>query len=390
MNPFAYINGKVLQKREFETGLAVIASESHIVKIIPAKDLSQENYNIIDLKGHYLVPGFIDTQVNGGGGVLFNDSPDLEGIKAIVEAHRPFGTTGMLLTLISDEIEVIQQGISAVNEAIESELPGVLGIHIEGPFLNMDKRGIHDASKIRKLTAELLQQLEPVRGGCSVITIAPETMEPSLIRGLKDKGFIISTGHSNASYEQACTAVEHGVTGYTHLFNAMSHFNAREPGVVGAALDQRDTWCGIIADGFHVSPASLRIAYHCKGPEKLLLVTDAMPPVGSPNKEFFLMEIHITAKDGVCVDGNGTLAGAALDMASALRNIMKFTECSLAEASRMSSETPAAFLGLQNRTGRIEPGFQADLVVLDESLKVVRVDVASQRKEAGCHYPASF
>jgi N-acetylglucosamine-6-phosphate deacetylase len=373
MRPIAYINGKVLQKHTFLSGQAVVVDDSVIVDIVPTDELVQDTHEIVDLNGHYLLPGFIDTQVNGGGGVLFNDAPDIDGIKTIVKAHRQFGTTGMLLTLISDELDAVQKGISAVNTAIETGVPGVLGIHIEGPFLNIDKRGIHDATKIRKLTAGIVNELEPVKGGVSVLTIAPETMDPALIRGLKDKGFVICAGHTNATYAETSTAIDHGVTGFTHLFNAMSQLGAREPGVVGAALDHHDTWCGVIADGVHVSGASLRIAYRCKGPEKLMLVTDAMPPVGSSENEFILMGNRITAKDGVCIDAKGTLAGTALDMASAVRNMMKLTDCSLAEASIMASTSPASFLGLEKRTGSIKVGMLADFVVLNEQLNIVEV-----------------
>jgi len=373
LRPIAYINGKVLQKQTFRSGLAVIVNDSVIVGIAPTDELVPDAHEIVDLDGHYLLPGFIDTQVNGGGGVLFNDSPDIDGIKTIVSAHRQFGTTGMLLTLISDELGVVQKGISAVNTAIEMGVPGVLGIHIEGPFLNSDRRGIHDANKIRKLTAGIVRELQPVKDGVSVLTIAPETMDPALISSLKDKGFVICAGHTNATYTETSTAIDHGVTGFTHLFNAMSQLGAREPGVVGAALDHGDTWCGVIADGVHVSSASLRIAYRCKGSEKLMLVTDAMPPVGSSENEFFLMGNRIIAKDGVCIDAKGTLAGAALDMASAVRNMMKFTGCTLAEASMMASTSPAAFLGLQHRTGSIKAGLLADFVVVDKQLNVVKV-----------------
>jgi N-acetylglucosamine-6-phosphate deacetylase len=373
MRPIAYINGKVLQKHTFLSGQAVVVDDSVIVDIVPTDELVQDTHEIVDLNGHYLLPGFIDTQVNGGGGVLFNDAPDIDGIKTIVKAHRQFGTTGMLLTLISDELDAVQKGISAVNTAIETGVPGVLGIHIEGPFLNIDKRGIHDATKIRKLTAGIVNELEPVKGGVSVLTIAPETMDPALIRGLKDKGFVICAGHTNATYAETSTAIDHGVTGFTHLFNAMSQLGAREPGVVGAALDHHDTWCGVIADGVHVSGASLRIAYRCKGPEKLMLVTDAMPPVGSSENEFILMGNRITAKDGVCIDAKGTLAGTALDMASAVRNMMKLTDCSLAEASIMASTSPASFLGLEKRTGSIKVGMLADFAVLNEQLNIVEV-----------------
>ena len=373
MRPIAYINGKVLQKQEFLNGLAVIVKDSAIVGIIPTEELVRDNHEIVDLDGNYLLPGFIDTQVNGGGGALFNNSPDIDGIKTIVKAHRQFGTTGMLLTLISDDLDVVQKGISAVNTAIETGVPGVLGIHIEGPFLNIEKRGIHDANKIRQLNAAIVRDLEPVKGGVTLLTVAPETMDAALISELKAKGFVICAGHTNATYAETSTAIDHGVTGFTHLFNAMSQLGAREPGVVGAALDHDDTWCGVIADGVHVSSASLRIAYRCKGSEKLMLVTDAMPPVGSPDKEFFLMGNRISVKDGICIDANGTLAGAALDMASAVRNMIKFTDCSLAEASMMASTSPAAFLGLQKQTGSINAGMLADFVVVDEQLNIVEV-----------------
>jgi len=375
MRPTAYINGQVLQAHGFQSGLAVVVKDSVIVDVVSTENLEKTRYELIDLEGHSLLPGFIDTQVNGGGGVLFNDSPDLDGIRTIVEAHEQFGTTGLLLTLVSDDLDVVQNGIAAVNAAIEESIPGVLGIHIEGPFLNAEKRGIHDESKIRKLTGDIIRELEPVKGGCSIMTIAPETMNPLLIAELREKGFIVSAGHTDATYGDVRTAIDHGVTGFTHLFNAMAQLGAREPGVVGAALDHDNTWCGVIADGFHVSPAAIRIAYRCKGPERLMLVTDAMPPVGSDEKRFLLMGRPITAEDGVCVDDNGTLAGAALDMASAVRNMMKFTGCSLAEASLMASTSPAEFLGLRHQTGSIKAGLQADLVVLDSQMNVVKTIV---------------
>ena len=221
MRPLTYINGRSLLNNEFHDGLAVIVIGSTIANVIQANSLMPSEHDIVDLDGNYLLPGFIDTQVNGGGGVLFNDAPTLEGIRTIAKAHRQFGTTGLLPTLISDELDVIRQGVSAINTAIEEGVPGVLGIHIEGPFLSADRHGIHDVTKLKQLTTGIISELEPVINGCTVITVAPETVEPALIGQLRDKGFIVCAGHSNATYDEVSAAIGQGLSGFTHLFNAM-------------------------------------------------------------------------------------------------------------------------------------------------------------------------
>jgi N-acetylglucosamine-6-phosphate deacetylase len=374
----AYINGKVLAEGRFQDDLTVITHEGLITRLPTAGENLAAGAQVVDLGGDYLLPGFIDTQVNGGGNVLFNESPDVEGIRTIAGAHQQFGTTGLLPTLISDDLEVIHQGVAAVDEAMDSGVPGVLGIHIEGPFLSQERRGVHDARKLRKLTAEIISDLQPLENGCSVLTVAPETMEPGMIRELTAKGFRVCAGHSNADYEVIKNAIEQGLCGFTHLFNAMSQLGAREPGVVGAALDSDTTWCGIIVDQHHVSPASARIAYRCIGPQKLMLVTDAMPPVGSPDTDFTLLGKHVTVKNGVCIDSDGTLAGTALDMSTALRNMINITGCALAEACMMASHGPAEFLGLQNCLGRIAVGFNADFVVVSPDLGVQRTIIGGR------------
>lgn len=370
MKPVAYINGRVLARDQVENNLTIIVKDGRIEQVSTLQPSSLGDTRVVDLAGNYVLPGFIDVQVNGGGGVLFNESPDVAGIRCMSQAHCQFGTTGLLPTLISDDFDVVRQGTAAVDEAIRQGIPGVLGIHIEGPFLAHDRRGVHDALKLQRLTHDIINELEPLKLGKSVLTLAPEMVSPDMVRVLTEKGFIVCAGHSNASYEQVAAAISQGLRGFTHLFNAMSQLGAREPGMVGAALDSEDTWCGVIADNHHVSPASLRVAYRCKGPDKLMLVTDAMPPVGTKQKEFSLQGITITVSDGICKDPSGTLAGAALDMAGAVRNIMKLTGCSLADAGNMASTGPAAFLGLGDNRGSIKAGNQADLVILDDELEV--------------------
>lgn len=378
MTDTRYINGRVLTGGRFRDDLEVITRDGFILRVQGSGQAGNADAHVVDLRGDYLLPGFIDTQVNGGGGVLFNDQPTVDGIRTIAEAHRPFGTTGLLPTLISDELDVIRQALAATAEAIDRGVPGVLGIHVEGPFLNEERRGVHDASKLRRLTRKIVDDLSPLRNGCTLLTIAPETVEPDLITELTHKGFIVCGGHSNASQKQVEQALRHGMRGFTHLFNAMSQLTAREPGVVGQALADPDSWCGIIADGHHVSPVSLKIAWRCKGVDRLMLVTDAMPPVGSPNQDFVLLGNRVTVRDGVCRDENGTLAGTALDMASAVRNMARLTRCGFADACRMASTTPAAFLGLAGQRGSIEAEHHADFVIMDEAYQVRSTVIAGK------------
>jgi N-acetylglucosamine-6-phosphate deacetylase len=374
----AYVNGKVLVGNRFRDDLVVVTQEGHIKRVQSSSREPATHSRVVDLAGAYLVPGFIDTQVNGGGGVLFNDQPTVEGIRTIAEAHRPFGTTGLLPTLISDELDVIRRALAAVEEAIDRRVPGVLGIHIEGPFLNEERRGVHDPSKLRPLTREIVDGLSPLPNGCTLLTLAPETVEPVLISELTRKGFIVSCGHSNANQKQVKEALNHGMRGFTHLFNAMSQLTAREPGVVGQALVDQDSWCGIIVDGHHVSPVSLDIAWCCKGTDRLMLVTDAMPPVGSPTKEFVLLGNRVTVQEGICLDETGTLAGTALDMISAVQNMARLTRCTFADACIMASSTPAAFLGVADQRGSIRAGQHADLAIVGDDYRVRSTIIGGQ------------
>jgi N-acetylglucosamine-6-phosphate deacetylase len=366
----AYINGKVLVGKRFRDDLTVITHGGRISRVQSASEDFDSGIRIVDLAGDYLLPGFIDTQVNGGGSVLLNDRTTVDGIRTIAEAHRAFGTTGLLPTLISDKLDVVHQALAAVQEAIDLGVPGVLGIHLEGPFINEERRGAHDAGNLLKLTHEIINDLSPLPNGHTLLTIAPETVKPEMLSELTRKGFIVCVGHSNARQEQVKQALQHGIRGFTHLFNAMSQLTARESGVVGQALADPESWCGIIADGHHVSPVSLEIAWRCKGTDKLMLVTDAMSPVGSLEKDFVLLGKRITVENGICVDDSGTLSGAALDMASAVRNMARLTSCSFADACIMASSTPAAFLGIENQRGSIEAGYHADFVIMDDDYRV--------------------
>jgi N-acetylglucosamine-6-phosphate deacetylase len=317
-----------------------------------------------------LAPGFIDIQVNGGGGVLLNDQPTEAGVRRIVEAHRKGGTTGCLPTLITDRSEVIER-LAAVAQAC-LKIPGVLGFHLEGPALNKARKGIHPEAEIRLPDR---RDLAALRGfgdcGRSIVTLAPECVPASMIDELIGAKLRIAAGHSDATAAEIGQAVDRGVSGVTHLFNAMSQLNAREPGLVGAALEDDRLFAGIICDGVHVDRMGLRIAFRCKGRDRLMLVTDAMPLVGTNDRQFMLQGRQITLHENRLIGPDGTLAGAHLTMIEAVRNAVTFLEISLIDALIMASRTPAAFLGLESELGRIAPGYRADLVAFESNFEVI-------------------
>ena len=366
----ALVNGRVLTEAGVADGRAVLVEDGVIAGIVDARDVPAGAVRR-DLDGGLLVPGYIDTQVNGGGGVLFNDSPTVEAIAAIGAAHRPYGTTGFLPTLISDDLHVVDKAMRATEDAIARGVPGVLGVHIEGPFLNPKRKGIHDEGKFRLIDEEALALLTSLKVGRTLVTLAPERTTPDTIQRLSDAGVRVAAGHTNALYKTMRQALDHGLTGFTHLFNAMSPLTSREPGAVGAALESQTAWCGVIVDGRHVDPATLRIALRTRPLDRFMLVTDAMPTVGMANKDFNLQGRHIRVVDGVCVDDKGTLAGSDLDMAAAVRNAMSMLGLALEQAVMIASATPAAFLGLSDRRGRIAPGLAADFCLLNDRLEVM-------------------
>ncbi|RJF85980.1 N-acetylglucosamine-6-phosphate deacetylase [Sphingomonas cavernae] len=372
---FALVNARVLTDAGFSEDCAVLVDGTRIAALVPPAE-TPAGTETVDLGGQALVPGFIDSQVNGGGGVLFNDSPTVEAIAAIGEAHRAYGTTGFLPTLISDDLDVVRRGVAAVDAAIEAGVPGVIGIHIEGPFLNVARKGIHDRSKIRRLDDEGFAAVTALKRGKTLVTLAPEQTTPEMIRRLDGAGVIVAAGHTNGSYTEIRSALDNGLRGFTHLFNAMSPLTSREPGAVGAALEDLGSWCGLIVDGRHLDPVTMRLALRCKPADRFMLVTDAMPSVGMIDKTFMLQGQRVKVVDGVCVNADGTLAGSDLDMAGAVRNSVAMLGISLEAAVRMASRNPAEFLGLGDMTGRIAPGLRADLVALDAAGNVTQSWIA--------------
>jgi len=375
----AFVNGRILTGERFLSGHAVLVDGGRISAVIEATDPRARAADVHDLDGASLVPGFIDCQVNGGGGVLFNDAPCVDTIQRIGAAHARFGTTGFLPTLISDDVEVMRTAIQSVDQAISTGVPGVLGIHLEGPYLAPDRRGIHNAAKFHIPGDDDLALVSSLRHGCTLITLAPERVSAEAIGTLVARGVIVAGGHTAADYAATRRALDAGMRGFTHLFNAMTPLLSREPGVVGAALEDSASWCGLIVDGYHLHPAVLRVALAAKAQGKLFLVTDAMPPVGSADDTFELNGETITCRDGRCVNAQGTLAGSSLDMAAAVRNTIEQAGIAPQEALRMASAYPADFLGLGASHGRIAAGCAADFVVLDDALSVRETWIGGER-----------
>jgi N-acetylglucosamine-6-phosphate deacetylase len=361
-------------------GHALLVENDVIVGMTPSNDypLGSERH---DLGGGILAPGLIDWQVNGGGGVLFNDTPTVAGIRAIVEAHRGDGTTSLLPTLVTAPAEKLHLALAAAAEAHES-VPGALGIHVEGPFIDLRRKGAHPPAFIRTMTEDDADRLIAAPSGVMVVTLAPSSVGTDLITRLAEAGIIVSVGHSDATAEEAQAAFRAGATAVTHLYNAMSQLAHRQPGVVGAALADPDIICGFIADGHHVHETAARAAFNARGASGIALISDAMPPAaGGP--EVFTLEGRRATKVGTRLTlDDGTLAGAAITLMDAVRYMTGTLGIGLADALKMATLTPARLLRLDHRIGRLKPGLRADLVHLGCDLRVKGVWIAGERSAA--------
>ena len=330
-----------------------------------------QNVNDYDACLHGLVvPGFIDLQVNGGGGVLFNATTNVAGIKTMMQAHAKYGTTAMLPTLITDTASVMQQAADAIALAIEEQVPGIIGVHFEGPHLSVAKKGAHSEEYIRPISEDEWKVLSRQDLGQVIVTLAPENVLPSDIEKMVALGIHVCLGHTNADYITAQKAVDAGANGFTHLFNAMSPMQGREPGVVGAALLNDSASCGLIVDGHHVDYVSCQLAVKTKPKGKVILVTDAMPPVGTLDTEFVFFNRKVYLSDGKLTSTTGELAGSVLDMATAVRNTVEFLKLPLDEALRMASKYPAQYINSSTR-GQLALNKKADFVELNEQQEVI-------------------
>jgi len=335
--------------------------------------------SVDDVLDGLVVPGFIDLQVNGGGGVLFNNSPSVSNLKTIIAAHSQFGTTGMLPTLITDKVEVMAQAADAMASAIAEKVPGILGIHFEGPHLSIAKKGTHAEAYIRPISDEEWVILERKDIGIIIVTLAPETVSTNDIKRMVSLGIKVCLGHTNADYKTAQAAMNAGADGFTHLFNAMSPIQGREPGVTGCALLNDQASCGIILDGHHVDYASAKLALKAKPRGSIFLVSDAMSTIGTDQTEFSFFDRTIYLKDGRLTSTTGELAGAALDMAQAVENTHLGLGLPLDESIRMATQYPADYINQSDIRGALTIEHQADFVILNDDLKVQETWISGQR-----------
>ncbi|MBZ9795641.1 N-acetylglucosamine-6-phosphate deacetylase [Mesorhizobium sp. ES1-4] len=383
---FALTGARIFDGDDWHEGHALVVRDGLVEAMLPQGALAGD-IRAFDTGGGMLVPGFVDIQVNGGGGVMLNDHPDDASIETICRAHAPFGTTALLPTLITDTPAITAAAIAAGEAAARQKVPGFLGLHLEGPHLSIARKGAHDPALIRPMTDADQAMLVAARQKMPVLltTIAPESVDPARVTALAEAGIVVSLGHSDTGYAMARTFAEAGASVVTHLFNAMSQIGNREPGLAGAAIDTGALSAGLIADGIHVHPATIRIALDAKlGPGRIVLVTDAMATIGTDMTSFTLNGRTIYRKDGSLRLADGTLAGADLDMISAIRFMHRTVGLELSEALRMASLYPAQAIGQSHRLGRFANGTAADIVALSDDLGIGSVWIGGDKVfEAG-------
>ncbi|WP_442799012.1 N-acetylglucosamine-6-phosphate deacetylase [Pantoea vagans] len=370
---YALVNGRIYSGHEILDNHAVVVADGLIARVCPRESLPAD-IEQRDMAGAIIAPGFIDLQLNGCGGVQFNDSLDalsIETLETMQRANEKSGCTSFLPTLITSSDALMKRAIEAMRAYLQKHQHQALGLHLEGPWLSKAKKGTHDPALIRLPDAAMVQYLCDNADVITKVTLAPENAGSDVIRQLTDAGIIVSAGHSNATYEEAKAGFSAGVSFATHLYNAMPAFAGREPGLIGALFDSPDVYCGIIADGLHVHYANVRNAKRIKG-DKLVLVTDATAPAGADISEFIFAGKTIYYRDGLCVDENGTLSGSALTMIEAVQNSVEHVGIALDEALRMASLYPARAMGVEKQLGSIEAGKIANLTVFTRDFKIIK------------------
>ncbi|NVN81681.1 MULTISPECIES: N-acetylglucosamine-6-phosphate deacetylase [unclassified Vibrio] len=373
---YALSNCKIYTGSDVLTDHAVVIENELIKKVCPISELP-EGIEVRDLDGANLSPGFIDLQLNGCGGVMLNDEITADTMQIMHKANLKSGCTSFLPTLITSSDEDMRAVITAAREYHNQYQNQSLGLHLEGPYLNVAKKGIHSVDHIRKSDNEMIELICENSDLVAKVTLAPELNDPEHIERLQKAGVVVSIGHTNATYAEARQGFESGITFATHLFNAMTPMVGREPGVVGAIYDTPEVYAGIIADGFHVDYANIRIAHKIKG-EKLVLVTDATAPAGADMEYFIFVGKKVYYRDGKCVDENGTLGGSALTMIEAVQNTVEHAGIALDEALRMATLYPATAIGVESKLGRIKKGMIANLAVFDRDFNVKATVVNGQ------------
>jgi N-acetylglucosamine-6-phosphate deacetylase len=381
---YALTHGRIFTGHDVLDDHAIIIADGFIDRICPQAELPQD-IATRDMGGAIIAPGFIDVQLNGCGGVMFNDTADavsVETLEIMQKANERSGCTSFLPTLITSSDELMMHAVSVMRDYLDKHQNQALGLHLEGPWLSLVKKGTHNPEYIRKPDPSLVNFLCQNADVITKITLAPEEVDPAVIRQLVDAGIRVSAGHSNATWQEAKRGFRAGISFATHLYNAMPYITGREPGLTGAIFDDPDLYCGIIADGLHVSYANVRTAKKLKG-EKLCLVTDATAAAGSDIDQFIFAGKTIYYRNELCVDENGTLSGSALTMIEGVRNLVEHVNIALDEALRMATLYPARAMGVADRLGTLEAGKVANLTAFSRDFKIIKTIVNGDEVSIG-------
>ena len=373
----ALTGAKLFTGENFLENKALLIEDKYIAGIVGKANIPKD-FEIQKLNGGILSPGFIDLQVNGGGGKLFNNSPDKESLNTIIEAHQYFGSTSIMPTVISDSLNILQKCTETISNEININ-HSLLGVHIEGPFFNAKYRGVHQKKYINTINASYLSLFEKLDEFPVMITLAPECISIKQLKYLKSLGFKILAGHTDASYDQLEEAIKYGLDGFTHLFNAMGQISAREPSVVGSAFDFDETSASIIVDLHHVHPSLINLSFKQKPKGKLFFVSDSMATINHGEPSFELYDEMVSESNGRIINSEGKLAGSSITQIDAIKNAYQKCNIPLESAIAMATLYPAQYLGVSHYIGQLKKGHRADLAHFDSSFKVRNVWLSGKK-----------